>query len=702
MTNVKFHGRLGKVFGKEWNLAVNSIGEAIHAINILKGRKLYPWLLDQDKKGIRYKIIINDKPFKTDLNLNDINNVFSTELVCKYEKLKKIDIVPVIEGAGDDILGIFTLVLGVVLIATGIFAPLSIGLKAAFIIGGVALLAGGIASLLMKPPEFEDFREIEKKGRTSYLFNGPQNTTNEGGPIPIGYGRLIVGSQVVASSYVISDISARTDIGDLDGTFTDIDALKGYPIREMIWGRNETILFSGPAYGELGYIDRGRSYQIFKIKTKADETKYKFSSIFSTEKYKRYVTDIREEISKPTAFSSSEMKMEVAGRSMSVDAQNYDNSVNAITLTSDNYVYVGGGPFLTRVAYNHDAKTKIPGGINTYKFPKYATVHSIITPNWKCTLDGSLSRNQGLIGDNPIYSLLTKTSTVVDNIIAFGFFLNFTDSADLSGVDYDGDAITSTKHCFMLTNTASYLHDGRLEKEAFFSSGAPNSYGVFSSVFLSNEYIMIGQRSLTGVAKLDILTDTGALYSGSLVTALPTFTNTTTGTAIGTIYSIFKIDDNTLLIGGNFEEVTGKDTNGTTDTVTRKGIIKLKQVATNDWRIDAKFDCSIWGGSDSTFNVKTIYSQADGKIMVGGDFNQVGQIGETASTDYNGIVRLNSDGSIDTDFDCKGGFLTKAKKPGVVYKILVASNNNNIYVCGDFWTYKGEKTKQSLVRLIGG
>ena len=43
----------------------------------------------------------------------------------------------------------------------------------------------------------------------SYLFNGPVNIINEGGPVPIGYGRLIVGSQTIMSAYDVRKVLVR-------------------------------------------------------------------------------------------------------------------------------------------------------------------------------------------------------------------------------------------------------------------------------------------------------------------------------------------------------------------------------------------------------------------------------------------------------------------------------------------------------------
>ena len=54
----------------------------------------------------------------------------------------------------------------------------------------------------------EDFRG---GGKQSYLFNGPINVTNEGGPVPVGYGRLIVGSQVTYASYEVTRVDASVE-----------------------------------------------------------------------------------------------------------------------------------------------------------------------------------------------------------------------------------------------------------------------------------------------------------------------------------------------------------------------------------------------------------------------------------------------------------------------------------------------------------
>ena len=59
----------------------------------------------------------------------------------------------------------------------------------------VSIVTGLIMQALFKPP-----KPKEEKETKSYLFSGPVNTAAQGIPIPIGYGRLRVGSSVISAS----------------------------------------------------------------------------------------------------------------------------------------------------------------------------------------------------------------------------------------------------------------------------------------------------------------------------------------------------------------------------------------------------------------------------------------------------------------------------------------------------------------------
>jgi predicted phage tail protein len=195
LTKIKLHGNLGKIVGqKVWELRVESVSEAIHAIDTMSDRKFCAAVLHNEKQNIKYKILTDGKNLFSK-NINTAEEVLESELMIKKD-VDTIDIVPVLEGADGDTKDVMLVVGGAMMMGAGFMmgSPLLVQL-------GLFAILTGMANLLAEPPEFEDFKEIQQTNkRESYLFNGPLNTYNPGGPIPIGYGRVLVGSQTVAFS----------------------------------------------------------------------------------------------------------------------------------------------------------------------------------------------------------------------------------------------------------------------------------------------------------------------------------------------------------------------------------------------------------------------------------------------------------------------------------------------------------------------
>jgi len=133
------------------------------------------------------------------------------------------------KGGGASVKGIFAIFLGILLIgvgAAGLFG-LTLTMLAPAILGLVAL---GVSMLLMKPPPMVSPQQIANPkadfegspegggGEPSYMFGGPVNTVGEGGPIPLGYGRLIIGSHQVFSSYdQLYRVQSRENVYESDG-----------------------------------------------------------------------------------------------------------------------------------------------------------------------------------------------------------------------------------------------------------------------------------------------------------------------------------------------------------------------------------------------------------------------------------------------------------------------------------------------------
>ena len=231
LTKIKFHGELGEHVGQEYNLSVRSVKEALQAVNKISGKKLSKYFMKDGNFHNEYRILVNGKDLASKhKKIDTVDKVNSSEIIMDRKNLDTIDIVPVIQGSGDNFLVILVIVIAVVLIATGVGMALSPAFGAAigatgtglsatlggisaatFIVVGLGLLAAGISVLLSKPPEDRGFQDAGTAGsKRSYLFNGPENVQGEGRAIPFGYGRLRIGSQSIDATYEITYADADT------------------------------------------------------------------------------------------------------------------------------------------------------------------------------------------------------------------------------------------------------------------------------------------------------------------------------------------------------------------------------------------------------------------------------------------------------------------------------------------------------------
>ena len=199
MAIINLHGKLADFVGQsQWSIEVSSVSEAFHAINAQTEESIRKFFIKKENLYARYDVLINKQKTtpSDDKQYNDLS--------IHRNDIEEIDIVPCLEGA---MLGWAGILLGGVgfMTATNSFAAMT----------SLAMMANGISSLLSEPPEYPEQRQIVNPSSdptqlaNSYLFGGPVNVINEGGPIPIGYGRLIVGSQVIMSSYGTRKVLVR-------------------------------------------------------------------------------------------------------------------------------------------------------------------------------------------------------------------------------------------------------------------------------------------------------------------------------------------------------------------------------------------------------------------------------------------------------------------------------------------------------------
>lgn len=188
MKTIKLYGKLGKLFGKIHVLNVKNAAEAVRALCCNKP-ELKKFLLENN--DIRYKVFVDNE------------NIDEKQLRDKAEK--EIKIIPVVAGAND----VVKIIIGAVLLyaAFTIAGPAGLAeaawyIQATAMLGANLILSGTIGLLTPTPTTPESPEKID-----SFGFNGAVNNVRQGGPVPLAYGELIVGSHVISAGLSTDQIS---------------------------------------------------------------------------------------------------------------------------------------------------------------------------------------------------------------------------------------------------------------------------------------------------------------------------------------------------------------------------------------------------------------------------------------------------------------------------------------------------------------
>ena len=193
MKVVKVYGALRKRLGQcRFEFDVATPAQAIKALCV-NFSGLEKWLIDSEKDGVGYRVTIGKEHITDDLS----------PLVMPWSEKEVFSITPVVAGAGS---GTGSILLGAGLIAASIFIPgsavvfgttfgkISLGIGLA----GGSLLLGGIAQAISPQPEVPSLDESVQL--ESFTFSTVVNTSKQGLPVPIAYGRVFAGSAVLSSS----------------------------------------------------------------------------------------------------------------------------------------------------------------------------------------------------------------------------------------------------------------------------------------------------------------------------------------------------------------------------------------------------------------------------------------------------------------------------------------------------------------------
>lgn len=178
MRTVRLYGELGRRFGRVHRFAVNSAAEAVRALRVN-----FPEFENAVMTiSERYRVIVGRRRLDAGEQLQEPSGDADT-----------IRIIPVVQGAKRG--GLFQTVIGVALIVAS-FIPGN-PFSSVMLQSGIALTLGGVAQMLTPTPKQQAGQEAESKN--SYVFSGAVNVTAQGFPVPVGYGRMIVGSAVISA-----------------------------------------------------------------------------------------------------------------------------------------------------------------------------------------------------------------------------------------------------------------------------------------------------------------------------------------------------------------------------------------------------------------------------------------------------------------------------------------------------------------------
>lgn len=386
-------------------------------------------------------------------------------------------------------------------------------------------------------------------------------------------------------------------------------------------------------------------------------------------------------------FLQNDNKIIVVGAFTSYNSttSNYIIRLNSDGSIDTNFNIGTGFNFNTyAIAIQNDDKIVIGGAFTSYNGNSYTR---IIRLNRDGSLDSSFDDAGDTIND-AVFDIAIQSD---GKILVGGGFTNF-----ITRLNTDGSIDTSFTNNRPLLNssvqTIILQQDGKILLGGNFSfvgdsntkcicrlntnGSLDTSFGTGlgfsgSSPYINKLFINSNNEILVG-GKFFFYQGTKSQYIVGLKT-FPNFnidTNFNTGTGFNTYPDDMATQiDNKILVCGNFTSYNSSSINR---------IIRLNTDGTKDSTFSI--------GTGFNNRAKAIAIQSDGKVLVGGSFTSYN------GNNRNGIIRLNDDGAVDTGFSVGTGFSSTS-----INKIII-QDDDKILIGGDFTSYDGN-TKNHIVRL---
>ena len=194
MTIINLHGILAYEFGKAFTMYIEKPKQAIDAIDANK-TSFKKRILELSEQGIHYTILI------------DGESVGETHQLEIKKEITVVDITPVICGQGATAL---ITAIGTALGTAGTAGAIGTALVtaagtatslASFIGGALNMIAVTLIQQALAPSNKPQRTEARISGaKESFLISSKGNLAQQGIPVPVGYGRLRVGTSIIQTT----------------------------------------------------------------------------------------------------------------------------------------------------------------------------------------------------------------------------------------------------------------------------------------------------------------------------------------------------------------------------------------------------------------------------------------------------------------------------------------------------------------------
>jgi predicted phage tail protein len=182
---IRLYGVAGARFGRVHRFAVSSTAEAMRAL-CTQVSGFEKFLMNAKDNGLTFAVFKGRK----NLGEKELEHPVGDD---------EIRIAPVLVGSKKA--GLFQTILGAALIVVGVLTSAYGG---GSLIGlGASLALGGVMQMLS--PQTAGLAGTGPDNGTSYYFNGPVNSSAQGEPVPLVYGRMRVGSKVISAGIYAQD-----------------------------------------------------------------------------------------------------------------------------------------------------------------------------------------------------------------------------------------------------------------------------------------------------------------------------------------------------------------------------------------------------------------------------------------------------------------------------------------------------------------